>query len=351
MVFMYDCIIIGGGQAGLVMGYFLQKTKKKFLIIDKEAEIGDVWRKRYDSLTLFTPRMYSSLPGLPMEGEPMGYPTKDEIADYLARYAKTFSLPVQLQTEVIKLSKTCESFEVHTSLGKLYAKNIVVATGPFQKPFIPSFSKNLPPNIFQVHSSEYRNPEQLKMGSVLVVGGGNSGAQIATEISAERKTYLSVSQRLKFLPLSIGKKSIFWYFDKLGLYRAAVHTKIGQYLKKQPDPIFGYELKTQLRSGKLHLKPRTTGFSEDCFIFEDGSRVKVYNVIWATGFRMDFSWINIPQIFDENGDIRHQRGITPVSGLYFLGLPWQYNRGSALLLGVGKDAEYLYQHIVQASSN
>lgn len=343
----YDVIIIGAGQAGLSMGHYLKQTNLSFLILDKANEIGETWKDRYDSLTLFTPRAYSSLPGLKMDGNQNEYPTKDEVAIYLEQYVNTFSLPIQCKTTVERVSKTDNGFNVITGNGEFKARKVVIATGPFQNPYIPEFSKELSNNVYQVHSSQYKNPTELNEGSVLVVGGGNSGAQIVVEVSKKRKTYFSVSHKMKFLPQDIGGKSIFWYFDKLGIYRANVHSLIGKFLKRQHDPIFGFELKSQLKRGKITLKPRTKSIVNDIFVFDDESKVKVSNVIWATGFKSDYSWIDIPYLINENGLPNHERGITQIDGLYFLGLAWQSSRGSALIQGVGADAEYLFQDIVK----
>lgn len=344
---VYDVIVIGAGQAGLSMGYYLKQTNLSFIILDKAKEIGEVWKNRYDSLTLFTPRSYSSLPGLKMEGNQNQYPNKDEVAIYLNQYANNYSLPVQLNTVVERVTKTDNEFNVITNKETLGARKVIIATGPFQNPFIPEFSKELSKNIYQVHSSHYKNPNQLNEGSVLVVGGGNSGAQIAVEVSKDRETYFSVSHKMKFLPQDIGNKSIFWYFDKLGIYRANVHSKIGQFLKNQNDPIFGFELKFKLRKEKIKLKPRTTSLVKDTIVFNDGSKVKVNNVIWATGFKSDYRWIDIPNLINENGYPIQERGITKIDGLYFLGLAWQSSRGSALIQGVGGDAAYLFQDIIK----
>jgi putative flavoprotein involved in K+ transport len=174
-----------------------------------------------------------------------------------------------------------------------------------------------------------------------VVGGGNSGSQIAVELSHESKVFLSVGHRLRFLPQDIGNKSICWWFDKLGVYRASVHSKVGQFIKNKPDPIFGFELKQQIMNGNVILKPRLTSADKIHLFFDDGSSVEVSNVIWSTGFKSDYKWINIPHIMDVKGQPIHERGVTSIKGLYFLGLPWQSSRGSALLQGVGMDAEYL----------
>ncbi len=344
---VYDILIIGAGQAGLTMGYFLKKTKFSFLIVDKANEIGESWKTRYDSLTLFTPRSYSSLPGLTLAGEENLYPSKDEISAYLSSYGNTFSLPIQLNTVVTNLEKQNDTFIVKTNQGEYLSKNVIVATGPFQEPFIPEFSHLLSDKVVQLHSSKYINPTQLIEGNTVIVGGGNSGAQIATEISYERMVYLSVGQPLKYLPQDIGSKSIFWWFDKLGILRANVNSKVGQFIKNKPDPIFGFQLRKQFKIGRVNLKPRVTSADKSQLFFEDGKGLEVSNVIWSTGFKSEYSWINLPTVLDEKGFPIHQRGVTSTKGFYFLGLPWQYRRGSALLQGVGLDAEYLSKVLLQ----
>nr|WP_100401922.1 NAD(P)-binding domain-containing protein [Bacillus sp. FJAT-42315] len=343
----YEVVIIGGGQAGLAMGYYLKKRNTSFMILDQAQETGASWKERYDSLTLFTPRAYSSLPGLKLQGDQEGYPTKDEIAEYLSSYAKTFSLPICHHTMVQKLVQVKEGFQIITNQGDFFTQKVVVAIGPFQKPFIPAFSTSLSDDVLQLHSSQYKNTAQLKKGSVLVVGGGNSGAQIAVELAKERKVYFSVSHQLKFLPLQIFRRSLFRWLDVFGVYRAPVHSKMGHFIKKQPEPIMGLELKRLLKQEKMILKPRTTAVQQNQFMFADGSEVKVENVIWSTGFRSDYQWIDIMGVLDANGTPLHERGVTAIDGLYFLGLPWQFSRGSALLQGVGADAQYIDQHIIR----
>ncbi|MDM5326323.1 NAD(P)/FAD-dependent oxidoreductase [Neobacillus sp. CF12] len=343
---IYDVIVIGGGQAGLSIGYYLKQTNLSFLILDRESAVGASWKNRYDSLTLFTPRSYCYLPGLSLKGDEKKYPSKDEISDYLSLYANTFSLPIQLNTSVLNLDKK-DHFILNTTQGEYHCKNVIVATGPFQKPFIPEFSQLLSENILQLHSSKYRNPNQLKQGDTLVVGGGNSGAQIASEISMERKVYLSVGQKLKFLPQDIANKSIFWWFDKIGVLKVNVHSKVGQFIKNKSDPIFGFVLKSQLNEGKVILKPRATSASKNDVFFHDNTSLRVSNVIWSTGFKSDYSWIKIPTELNEKGLPIHQRGTTSINGLYFLGLPWQYRRGSALLQGVGTDAKYIVEKLLR----
>lgn len=341
----YETIVIGAGQAGLAMGYYLKQAETCFLIIDKASSIGEVWRDRYDSLKLFTPRMYNSLPGILLEGEPHGFPLKDEIADYLQNYSTSWSLPIIMGTEVLKVTKIEGSFFVMTTCGTFTATNIVVATGSFQTKRIPSFSKSLNETILQFHSSEYKNPSQLQEGNVLVVGGGNSGAQIAVELSAEKDTYLAVSKKPHYFPLTLGGKSVFWWFDKLGILKVMNKSLIGKMIQKKGDPIFGTELSNAVKTRRIVVKGRVENALRNKITFEDLSTLEVSNVIWATGFHQEYEWLKIDDVFDKQRDVIHDRGISPVTGLYFLGLPWQSRRGSSLLEGVGYDAAFIMEYM------
>ncbi|TJY40830.1 oxidoreductase [Cohnella pontilimi] len=354
-----DVLVIGAGQAGLAMGYYLKQHNKSFVILGKEDRAGEAWRKRYDSLVLFTPRWFSGLPGLPLKGNRNGYAAKDEIADYLENYMQFHQLPVELQTAVYSLEQHGNMYVAATSRGDYRAKKVVVATGPFHKPFVPEMAKAVSPEVYQVHTSQYRNSSQLKPGSVLVVGGGNSGAQIAVELSQDREVYLSIGYPLKFYPLQKLGMSIFWWFKKLGMLKADVESRMGGWMKKQNDPIFGLELRELLRQGKIGLKSRTADMFDKTVTFKGDvyflkvthdlkgsiSPVSVDNIVWATGFRSNYSWIRVPYVIDGNGKPIHQRGVTAVDGLYFIGLPWQQTRGSALLGGVGKDAKWLAERM------
>ena len=286
-----------------------------------------------------------------LPGDPNGYPTKDEIADYLEEYASQFDLPVQLNVAVQRLEKRDSSFKVSTNRGEFWAKQVVLATGPFQKAYVPAFAGKLPPSIYQVHTSAYKNPEQLQSGTVLIVGGGNSGAQIAVELSQSREVFLSVGHPLKFFPLEVLGKSIFYWFKKVGIYSLTADSALGKLVKNQGDPIMGKELKKAIQEGKVKLKPRATKATAKAISFEDGSQVEVENVIWATGFRPDYSWITIPNAINAKGIPMHKRGVSTIEGLYFLGLPWQHTRGSALIGGVGADAEFLLEHVLEKQAN
>lgn len=342
---MYNTIVIGAGQAGLAVGYHLKRHEQSFVILDLGKEVGESWLRRYDSLVLFTPRLYDSLPGLLLEGDPHGFPTKHEIAVYLKRYAEKFELPIKFQTEVLRVQYRDKVFLVETSQGAFQSKNLIIGTGAFEAPQIPKFSKDLSNDIVQLHSSAYKNPSQLIEGNVLVVGGGNSGAQIAVELSKERETFLAVSKQLSYLPLTIKNKSIFWWLDRSGILKATSNSLVGKAVRKKGDPIFGYDVKDAVSRKEITIKPKVTGGAGNQITFEDMSLLKVKNIIWATGFESKYPWLEIKGVFDKKGKVIHNRGITTVEGLYFIGLPWQHRRGSALLQGVGADAEYIVQHL------
>ncbi len=347
MANQFDVVVIGAGQAGLAMGYFLQKSSLSFTLLDSFPRAGESWRRRYDSLVLFTPRAYSDLPGLPFPGERMGLPTKDDVADYLEQYAAYFSLPIQYSTCVEKVEKRNNMFCIRTNAGDYQAKKVVIATGPFSAPYVPKIAEDLSEDLLQIHTSQYKNPEQLREGHTLVVGAGNSGAQITVELAERRQVLFSTGAPRVSLPIMLFGKSIFWYFEKTGMLSVHADSRIGSWLSKQPDPLFGYgyELKKLTRTGKLKQQPRVVSANGTQITFENGENAEVQNIIWATGFRPDYSWIRIEGILDHTGKPIHHRGISPVQNLFFLGLPWQYTRGSALLGGVGEDAKYLMAKI------
>ncbi|MGG1660364.1 flavin-containing monooxygenase [Brevibacillus sp. NRS-1366] len=339
----YDVIVIGAGQAGLAIGYFLKKDQRRFLLLEQNRQIGDSWRERYDSLVLFTPRRYCDLPGLPFPGDRDGLPTKDEAANYLEMYAQHYQLPVQLETVVVRVKKTDTGFAVTTKDEVFHTRNIVVATGPFHTPYLPPIASNLAEGILQVHTAHYKNEQQLKEGPVLVIGSGNSGAQIAVELASNRPVVFSMGQTRSFLPISIFGKTIFDYLRAFGVLTAPVTSWLGARLSKMPDPIFGYqaELRHLEKAGQIRMVPKTLQISGNKATFENGSEAEIANIIWATGFRARYEWLNIPQALNEEGLPVHQRGVSPVPGLFFLGLPWQHSRRSALMAGVGYDAAYL----------
>jgi putative flavoprotein involved in K+ transport len=338
-----DVAVVGGSQAGLAMGYYLRELGRRFVILERADSIAPAWRQRWDSLTLFTPRGYSSLPGLPFPGDPDDYPTRDEVIGYLERYAETFELPIELNSEVHRLSHESGRFVLDVDGRMVTADQVVVATGPFQTPYVPKLAEQLDSGVWQAHSTGYRRPSDVPEGTVLVVGGGNTGFQIAKELSATHKVVLSVGSKQKPLPQRIAGRDLFWWLTKTGLIRKTVDSRLAQRLKDR-DTLIGSSPRQITRRYGVELKPRATVVSGRTVRSEDGNEVQVDAVIWATGYRPDYSWIDLP-IVDENGRLRHRRGVTDVAGLSFLGLTWQWTRGSALIGWVKDDAAFLAERI------
>jgi putative flavoprotein involved in K+ transport len=333
-----EIIIVGAGQAGLSMGYWLKRKPRSFLLLEAGPRIGESWRQRYDSLVLFTPRRYSALPGLAFPGDPAGRPTKDELADYLQTYADHFALPIQMDTRVVDMQKHAETFVLHTTQGTYQAATVIVATGPFHHPRIPAFASALSPQVEQLHSASYRNPSQIPPGPVLLVGAGDSGAHIAAELAHAHPVSLAAAHPLYFVPLTLLGKSLFWYLDRLHLLEVDGTRSLGAWLKAQPEPVLDMELKQALRERQVQIRPRATSAQGNVVQFADGSQTQVRTVIWATGFRQDFSWIHMPAVAGECSQPREQQELSSTPGLFFLGFPWQPSRGSALVGWVGKDA-------------
>lgn len=338
----YDVAVVGGGQAGLAMGYFLAQQGRKFVILEGGDDVAPAWRGRWDSLTLFTPRRFDSLPGLEFPGDPDGYPLRDEVVDYLQRYAATFDLPIRLRTAARMLTREGDRFGIGLDDGPITADQVVVATGPFQEPRIPDFASALSAEVVQLHSTGYRNPSELPAGRILIVGGGNTGYQIAEELAATRETHLAIGSRQVSLPQRFLGRDMFWWLTKTGLIHKSIETKVGKRVS-QTETLVGSKPSKARRSG-VTLHGRAAAAHGRTVAFEDGGSVDVDGVLWATGFRSDYGWIDLP-ITDQKGGVAHTRGVTEIPGLYTLGLQWQYTRGSALLGWVKDDAAYVAAHV------
>jgi putative flavoprotein involved in K+ transport len=336
---LLDVAVIGGSQAGLAMAWHLARRGLRFVVLEAGPEIGHTWRSRWDSLTLFTPAQHDALPGMPFPGRPDTYPTKDPVADYLQAYAAAFNLPVRLNARVTQLHKTAEGFEIGTQADVFRARQVVVAAGPFQTPFIPPAAQRLDGVVTQLHSAGYRNPQALPAGPVLVVGGGNSGFQIAEELAAAaRRVDLSIATKQPVLPQRLAGKDLFWWLTRLRLMRVSTESRLGRRMSSR-DFIIGSSRRRLQKKG-VRFRPRLTGAGGRTAQFADGGTLDAGVVIWATGYRPDYSWIDIPGVV-QDGQVTHRRGVTEVPGLYFLGLTWQHTRGSALLGFVNDDAAYL----------
>jgi putative flavoprotein involved in K+ transport len=341
----YELVVIGGGQAGLALGYWLSKQDIDFIIVDANTRTGDSWRQRWHSLRLFTPAKYSALPGLPIVGDPYHLPTRDEIADYLEWYAQVFDLPIRHNVRVKRVSRSDNGFTIDTDGTRFEADNVVVATGPFQVPRVADVSRRIAAGISQLHSSEYRNPAQLPDGPALVVGAANSGAQIALELAKSRQVMLAGRSVGAMRRRVLGRDVFDWLY--LTVMRPGSDSLIGRRIRRNvlagTDALIGMT-ERDLAHGGVQRVGRVTDVRDGKPVIADGTVADVASIVWATGFRPDFSWIDAP-ILGEDGFPIHDRGITALAGLYFLGLRFQHRLNSSLIGGVGEDARFLAESI------
>jgi putative flavoprotein involved in K+ transport len=276
-------------------------------------------------------------------GGPDRYPTRDEVADYLTEYARRFDLPVELNSRVKAVRRDGDRYAVELEDRTYEAQQVVIATGPFQTPVVPQLAQDLGNGVVQMHSTAYRSPESVPQGRVLVVGGGNTGFQIAQELSASREVHLSIGSRQTPLPQRILRRDLFWYLEKTGVIRKTVDSRMGRRMSER-DTLIGSTPRRMRRQYGVELHGRAVSAHDSTVRFDDGTQVDVGGVVWATGFGIDHSWIDVP-VFDADGRVIHQRGVTEAPGLYFIGMYWQHTRGSALLGWVKDDAEYLAERI------
>jgi putative flavoprotein involved in K+ transport len=347
-----ETAIIGAGQAGLATAYHLQRRGRPCVILDGNRRVGDNWRAHWDSLRLYTPAGYDGLPGLPFPASKWSYPTKDEVADYLAAYVERFALPVRMSTQVDRLEAADRNYVLHLGDDRIIADNVVVATGTFGRtPSIPDFAMDLDPSIRQLHSSEYRSPAQLKRGSVLVVGASHSGTDIAFEVASTHPTVLAgrdpgqVPARLDHWSVRVVMPVIAF----LGKHVLTRRTPIG---RKAIDEVRFHGLpmlrvkRSDLQARGVDRSPgRVTGVHDGRPVVDDVGALDVANVVWCTGFRQVFDWIDLP-IFGADGWPREMRGVVSAApGLFFCGLAFQYAAASTVLPGVGRDAAYIARQI------
>jgi putative flavoprotein involved in K+ transport len=342
----FDTVIVGGGQAGLAIGWHLARLGRSFVILDAGARVGDPWRGRWDSLRLFTPARYSGLPGWPFPADPFHYPTRDEVADYLEAYAARFELPVRSGIRVERLTRTGDRFLVAAGDRRFEAANVVVASGAYHHPRVPEFAAELDPSIRQLHSTAYRRPAQLHDGGVLVVGAGNSGAEIALELSATHPTWLS-GRHPGNEPARAGSRldrfttpAVWFTFSRVLSVGNPVGRRLRPKLLTAAAPLARVR-RRDLDAAGVERVPRTAGTRDGLPLLGDGRALEVTNVVWCTGFRYDFGWIDLP-VLDDDGRPRHDRGVVADQpGLYFVGLFFQTSITSALLGGVGSDAGHV----------
>ena len=349
----FETVVIGGSQAGLWAGSYLRETGRSFVILDANHGVGDAWRNRYDSLHLFTPARYVGLPGMRFPAKGSAMPTKDQMADYLEAYAERFALPVRTGVRVDSVSREGDTYVVSAGETRFETANVIVATGAHQEPRIPAIARELDPSTVQLHSSAYRNPAQLREGGVLVVGAGNSGGDIALEAARTHPTWLS-GPELGHIPFDIdgpfariiGTRLVVFAGRHVLTLRTPLGRRVQASAGSSGNPLVRVKPK-QLVDAGVQRVPRTVAVRDGAPVLEDGQVLDVANVIWATGFRHDLSWIDLP-IFGEDGAPTHERGVvTSEPGLYFVGLPFQFSIASDVLPGVGRDAKYVVDQLVR----
>jgi putative flavoprotein involved in K+ transport len=346
----FDTIVIGGGQAGLSVGYYLKKQGRPFVILDANERIGGSWRTRtWNSLRLFTPARYDGLPGWSFPASAWSFPTARETADYLEAYAARFDLPVRTDMAVTRLAKDGGRYVVECGERRFEADSVVIATGFYGIPSVPEFASELDPRIVQMHSSDYKDPSQLNPGGVLLVGAGNSGADIGMEVSATHRTWLSgrdkgqIPFRIEH-PLRRLVLPVLWFVASHVLtVKTAIGRKVRPHVLEDGAPLIRVKSQDLLAAG-VERVPKTTGTQDGLPVLEDGRVLDVANVIWCTGFRQDFSWIDVP-VFGEDSGPMHERGVASEPGLYFVGLDFLYSFTSENVGGVRRDARHIAKHI------
>ena len=352
-----DTVVIGSGQAGLAIGYYLARQDRDFVILDAHSHVGDSWRRRWDSLRLFTSASFNRLPGMPFPAGRERFPTKDEMAGYLEAYAARFDLPIQLGVRVDEITRDGDRYRITAGTRRLIANQVVVATGAYATPRVPSFAGELDPAITQLHSVEYRNPSQLCEGPVLVIGAGNSGAEIARESAAAMYPAWLAGRDTGHIP---GTPESLGYQVGASVFRTVMNlltadTRLGRRVVQNArafsggHPLVRVKPKDLIEAGVQRV-PRVAGVSHGHPVLEDGRVLDVDNVVWATGFTRDFRWIRLP-VFDARGEPIHHRGVVQAEpGLYFVGLPFQSSVLSGLVAGAGADAKYIARQIATRSS-
>ena len=345
-----DVLVIGAAQAGLGTAYALTREPGLDVLVVDGQPVGQSWRDRWDSLTLFTPRRFSSLPGMRFPRGDTRCPSRLEMADYLQAYAERFALPVQTGVRVTRLTRDAEAFVATTSEGEVRAAQVVLATGPFHRPFVPGAAAGLHEDVHQLHSYAYRRPAQLPRGDVLVVGGGNSAAQLAVELAATHRVTVASPGPLWYLPEDVLGISMYWWTYLTRILNADKDARVSRYIRKRGDAIVGKQLEELVDGGEVRLHPhRVVSGSGHAVGLEDGTEVPVTTVLWCTGFRPETAWLDLPGAVDDQGEPLHDEGASPVAGLHWMGLPWQTRLNSSIIDGVHRDARRTAQR-VRASS-
>jgi putative flavoprotein involved in K+ transport len=346
-----ETIIVGAGQAGLSVGHHLAKRDRPFLIVDANERIGDNWRRHWDSLRLYSPACLDALPGMPFPAPAWSFPTKDETADYLEEYATRFDLPIRGGSRVDGVSTNGDGYIVTCGDRRFEAESVVVATGTFGRPHTPACATELDPGIRQLHSSEYKSPDSLRDGPVLVVGAAHSGADVAMDAARDHETVLcgrdtgQVPIDIEGRPGRAVWRALSFLARRVLTTRTPIGRKMRPEIRAHGGPLLRYKRADLAAAGVERVTARVVGVRDGLPLLDDGRALDVSNVVWCTGFKQDFSWIELP-ITDEDGWPHEARGVVPSApGLYFTGLAFQYAFSSMLILGAGRDAEHVAKHI------
>jgi putative flavoprotein involved in K+ transport len=348
----FDTVIVGGGQAGLATGYHLSRRGRSFVILDASGRVGDAWRSRWDSLRLYSPASHDGLPGLRFPAKRTSYPTAHEMGEYLESYAAHFDLPVRSATSVDTLTKDGGRYVLEAGDRRFEAANVVVATGVMQTPYVPTFARELDPEITQLHSNDYRNLSQLQEGAVLVVGASHSGSDVAYEAAARHYTILSgvdtgqIPARVDTRRGRMGFRLLFFAGSHIFTMDTPMGRAMREHVRHGGAPLLRYRRKDLLDAGVDRTQARTVGVQDGRPVLEDGRVVAVRNVVWCTGFRPDFSWIDVPLEVGADGYPVQYRGVVDSApGLYFVGLLFLHSFASMLIAGTGRDTERVAAHI------
>ena len=347
----FETVIVGGGQVGLAAGYHLKRRGMEHVILDAGRRIGDPWRERWPSLRLYTPAKYDELPGMRFPGRRPEFPSTNQMADYLEAYAERFELPVRNGIRVDGLSASGERYVVSAGEQRFEADNVVVATGVMQVPVAPEFASELDSRIRQLHSNDYRGPEQLQPGATLVVGASHSGGDIAWEVAHTRPTILA-GRDTGQLPFSVDSRRARIaapLLKRVAKHVLTVDTPIGRKMKPlvraHGAPLLRFRKADLEAVGVERFYGRVAGVQEGLPVLDDGRVLDVANVVWCTGFRSDYSWIDLPLEYEEGFPKQYRGAVDGFPGLYFLGMLFLHSFSSMLVLGAGREAKWIVEHI------
>ncbi|MDT0274572.1 flavin-containing monooxygenase [Blastococcus goldschmidtiae] len=345
-----DVLVVGAGQAGLGTAHWLGRAGiDDVLVVEAADAVGQVWRDRWESLQLFTPRRFSSLPGMPFPPGPTATPSRLEMADYLAAYVARYGLSVRTAAPVRLLALDDGAFVAQLPQGAVRARHVVVATGAYGRPRVPAAADDLDGSVHQLHSSSYRRPGDVPEGPVLVVGGGNSAAQLALELAGRHEVTVAAPVVPPFLPERLLGVSIYWWLLLSGVLNAGTGTPVGRFVRSRPEAVLGRQLRRAVRAGavRLHASPVVAADGPRVCL-ADGTSLRPRSVLWCTGFESDTAWIDVPGALADDGSPRHEKGASPLPGLHWMGLPWQTRVNSSLIDGVDRDARRTARRIAAA---